>query len=194
MLFQSIPYYSKPSWVQTKQYVHLRLKGERGRTWAEKFCLIVCILIHFNITQRVKEQTQGPVCVSFSMIGKREQERSTAFATHEAYFEKIAPANDLIIVENVPEYKESLVLSILNRGNAKEWACHSIRLDPRFLGMGVARARVFMVIFKTDKLKWCNDISLESLATCLASKNIMTADSYFWEKLPRTVLTDAEEL
>ena len=132
----------------------------------------------------------GPVCVSFSAMGKRLQEQDIAFATHEQYYKEYTKCNDLLILENVPEYKEKLVASHLG----PSWAMDSTRLDPRIFGMGVSRPRVYIICWRKNVLKWTADFRLEEFVRALAAKPVLTAGNYFWQKIPETTLTAAEEL
>ena len=132
----------------------------------------------------------GPVCVSFSAMGKRLQEQDIAFATHEQYYKEYTKCNDLLILENVPEYKEKLVASHLG----PSWAMDSTRLDPRIFGMGVSRPRVYIICWRKNVLKWTADFRLDEFVRALAAKPVLTAGNYFWQKIPETTLTAAEEL
>ncbi|CAK9034396.1 PABC domain-containing protein [Durusdinium trenchii] len=131
----------------------------------------------------------GPVCVSFSAMGKRLQEQDIAFATHEQYYKEYTKCNDLLILENVPEYKEKLVASHLG----PSWAMDSTRLDPRIFGMGVSRPRVYIICWRKNVLKWTADFRLDEFVWALAAKPVLTAGNYFWQKIPETTLTAAEE-
>ena len=115
------------------------------------------------------------------------------FATHQAYYERVAPHQDVIIVENVPEYQENTVMGCLPGGN-RVWRMKSIRLDPRVLGLPTARARVFMIIYKYNKVQWNPKFHLETLTEHLCSQVVMSAESYFWKKvsIPKQ-LSEAEE-
>lgn len=128
------------------------------------------------------------------MMGRREREQGAAFQTHRAYFENTAPKQDVLIIENVPEYSESLVMTHLQKYCGDVFALHSIRLDPRMLGMGAARARVFMVCYNKKVLRWIDErFTLTDLVKCLASKQLLTAEHYFWAKIPPKILTKSED-
>lgn len=120
--------------------------------------------------------------MSFSMMGKREREKSSQFILHQSYFEKFAPSQEILLLENVTEYSEALVLQCLNKGHPGTWKLTSVRLDPRLLGMGCARARVFMVAYRKNEYAWTKKFTLQQFVECLCSQPTMTFDSYFWSK------------
>ncbi|CAK9069537.1 unnamed protein product [Durusdinium trenchii] len=59
--------------------------------------------------------------------------------------------------------------------------------------MGCARARVFMVAYRTDKLVWDAPFGLNELVECLRGRVVMTAKDYYYMDLPRVKLSDANE-
>ncbi|CAK9112300.1 PABC domain-containing protein, partial [Durusdinium trenchii] len=144
-----------------------------------------------NVPQRT--DASRPVCIFFSAMGLRQGTNTVGFATHQAYYERVAPHQDVIIVENVPEYQENTVMGCLPGGN-RVWRMKSIRLDPRVLGLPTARARVFMIIYKYNKVQWNPKFHLETLTEHLCSQVVMSAESYFWKKvsIPKQ-LSEAEE-
>ncbi|CAK9068088.1 unnamed protein product [Durusdinium trenchii] len=126
-------------------------------------------------------------------MGLRQGTNTVGFATHQAYYERVAPHQDVIIVENVPEYQENTVMGCLPGGN-RVWRMKSIRLDPRVLGLPTARARVFMIIYKYNKVQWNPKFHLETLTEHLCSQVVMSAESYFWKKAKHRVLHGEELL
>ncbi|CAK9049338.1 PABC domain-containing protein [Durusdinium trenchii] len=104
-------------------------------------------------------------------MGKRLQEQDIAFATHEQYYKEYTKCNDLLILENVPEYKEKLVASHLG----PSWAMDSTRLDPRIFGMGVSRPRVYIICWRKNVLKWAADFRLDEFVRALAAKPVSDA-------------------
>lgn len=126
-------------------------------------------------------------------MGKRGRDSDAAtWSTHVAYFEHVAPAHECLIVENVPEYSEMLVLKCLKK-SGYSWQAKSLRIDPRVLGLGCARARLYMVIFRTDIFRWEPNFTLEQLVDCLAGQVALSAGSYYWAKLPPVKLSTAQE-
>ncbi|CAK9073952.1 unnamed protein product [Durusdinium trenchii] len=126
-------------------------------------------------------------------MGKRGRDSDAAtWSTHVAYFEHVAPAHECLIVENVPEYSEMLVLKCLKK-SGYSWQAKSLRIDPRVLGLGCARARLYMVIFRTDIFRWEPNFTLEQLVECLAGQVALSAGSYYWAKLPPVKLSTAQE-
>ena len=126
-------------------------------------------------------------------MGKRQREKDIAFQTHKSYFSEVASEQDILIIENVPEYSEKLVLQHLNTGKAQTWQLQSIRIDPRNLGFGCARSRVYMLAYRGDRMAWTKEFTLEELVDCLASRVVLSAGSYYWGKGEPSQLSDAEE-
>ena len=100
-----------------------------------------------------------------------------------------ASSNKILVIENVPEYEERVVRSSLSSC----WTLVSVRVDPRVLGFGTARARVFIVAYRSDKLQWVSPFSLASLVGCLSSQVALKAKDYFWMQLPKSVLTRSND-
>ena len=69
-------------------------------------------------------------------MGKRMQEEGSSFPVHRAFYEHVDDStHDVVVIENVPEYKEWTVKEILG----SSWTLMSSRVDPRSLGFGCAR-------------------------------------------------------
>ena len=132
---------------------------------------------------------QGPVCVAFSLMGRRRKEQDISFRTHEKYYQEYGKSNSVLIVENVTEYSEEIVAARLG----PSWRIQATRLDPRIFGMGVSRPRLYMICYDSDHVRWDADFTLNEFVTALAAKPVLTARDYFWEKVPKTRLTNAEE-
>lgn len=116
-------------------------------------------------------------------MGKREREQSLQFKLlHQAYYDRVAPTQDILLIENVPEYSEALVLQCLNKGRAGTWQLESVRLDPRLFGLGCARARVFMIVFKKRLFAWTKKFTLQQFVETFLSTPGLCAESYFWSK------------
>lgn len=131
----------------------------------------------------------GPVCTSFSLIGKREGTKGIAYKTHQSYFKEIPKTSNVLLLENVAEYPESIVQHELGPA----WSLQSCRIDPRCFGAPASRTRVYMIVYKHDEVTWRSDVTLNSVLSALTSRLVATCSMYFWQRLPATVLTDSEE-
>ena len=123
------------------------------------------------------------------MMGSRLQEDDPRFATHKAYYTEYGGTSDLMLIENVTEYPVSLVKQHLGA----DWEVFSICVDPRNVGLGVSRARVYIVAFRKSKLAWTAPYTLSEFLDCVASKHIIAARDYFWQDLPKAELTPAAD-
>lgn len=123
------------------------------------------------------------------MMGKRLKDRDPQFVSHQSFYREYARKHDVIFVENVTEYSETLVQQCLGQ----EFEIRSIRICPRNLGLGVARARVYMVAFRSSKIVWSSPYSLEDFADAVASRVFLDAYNYFWQRAPKSILSKAED-
>lgn len=130
----------------------------------------------------------GPVCIPFSPMGTRKGQDDPRFAGHESYYDKYKAICDIFIVENVVEYGDVITKDRLG----EEWEVESLKLDPRNLGLGVARARIYLLRWKKTKVTWDAPFTLRDFLDTLASKPVLSAKNYFWQKIPPTVLSEAE--
>ncbi|CAK8990645.1 unnamed protein product [Durusdinium trenchii] len=101
----------------------------------------------------------GPICVSFSKAGKRLGTEAPSYKCHTAFYRKIAPTSDAMLIENVPEYPESLIKQELGPG----YSVRSIVIDPRILGIPAARTRRYAIAWRHSKVKWRPEINLEDV-------------------------------
>jgi len=70
------------------------------------------------------------------MMGKRMQEQGPSYPVHKAFYDAIKKSDhEVVLIENVPEYKEQIVAEELGPG----WTLVSTRVDPRSLGFASAR-------------------------------------------------------
>lgn len=129
----------------------------------------------------------GPVCIDYSMMGKRQGQHGKYHQTHVSYFSNMkASKNSILLIENVTEYEEALVKKELGPA----WTLVSTRMDPRCLGLPCSRARVFIVCWKVQEIRWTAPFALSSFVGALCSKVVMNAGDYYWMKsLPQTMLT-----
>ena len=80
------------------------------------------------------------------------------------------------------------------RGSATDWELRSICVDPRNFGLGIARARVYMLAWRKSKLAWTGPFdTLDEFLQCVAAKHVLTARNYFWQNLPKAQLTPAAD-
>ena len=131
----------------------------------------------------------GPVCVSYSLMGKKLGEKDAAFLTHKAYYEQAPKVADVILVENVTEYPPETVSTHLG----PEFTLNFCKIDPRLFGLPASRARIFLIAYRHSVVRWRPNVSLDSVLGALVSRVVSTADMYFWMKLPKSILTAAQE-
>ena len=122
------------------------------------------------------------------MMGNREKEHGVQHQTHVAYYRHVRESGTSVaVIENVPEYEEKVVKNELGKG----WDLTSVRLDPRCFGLGCARARVFMLCWRTDKVRWVSPFTLQSFVGVLLSRAVMKAGDYFFLDLPKVKLSSS---
>jgi hypothetical protein len=122
-------------------------------------------------------------------MGKKLGTSDPVFATHESFYEATSVDCDVCIVENVTEYSPDHARKGLGPG----WEIQFEKLDPRILGLPAARARIYMICYRTSKVTWRRDVSLELVLGILASRVISDASMYFWLKLPPSTLSPAHD-
>ncbi|CAK9006394.1 unnamed protein product, partial [Durusdinium trenchii] len=161
------------------------------------FCTTHCRMCSFKSQHslRTRVNASGPTCQAFSLMGKRQAEKDSRFSAHEAWYshETSPHGSDIVILENVTEYRQSIV-----RGHFKSplYEMQTACIDPRLFGEGSARARLYCVIYKTRKFSWDESMSLAEFLSMLKMRPQMSALSYFWQPLPKSILskTQAENL
>lgn len=122
------------------------------------------------------------------LMGKRLLEDDPRVKTHDSYYSQYKKVCNVFFVENVCEYPPEKVEAALG----KEWTVLAVKLDPRNLGLGISRARIYMVCFKKSCVRWNAPFSLEEFIECLASRPILTARNLFWQRVPQHVPTVAQ--
>jgi len=125
------------------------------------------------------------------MMGRRRGTSDPQYASHEAYFKQYSMSHNMLIRENVPEYQKTLLEASLHPKGG--WGIESAQIDPRMFGMSVGRARSYFICYRKSALVWDPAIDLEEFLTCLMARPAMTAQSYFWQDLPKTKLSAAED-
>ena len=137
------------------------------------------------------ESTPGPVCVSFSLMGKKLGEQDSRFECHEKYYENMKPRCDILLIENVPRYKTELI----QRKLGSLWSLKSVVIDPRIFGVPAARSRVYGIAFKKSKVRWRSDVVFEDVLDALTCQVISDASIFWWDsELPQSTLTEAAAL
>lgn len=85
-------------------------------------------------------------------MGKRRRSEDPVYETHTAHYKNIARDQDINVIENVTEYCDHL--DEIQDQMGHDFEIQYVKLDPRVFGLGVARARVFMVGIRKSKLQW----------------------------------------
>ena len=130
----------------------------------------------------------GPICVPFSMMGKRLQTADDSFGTHTAFFNNIAVSQDINIIENVTEYQLEILVHAL-----PGFSLTPLKIDPRIFGLGAARTRLYVIAIRIGKLKWMDNFSLLEYFDALTSQVALNANDYYWMKLPASNLSPSAE-
>lgn len=131
---------------------------------------------------------QGPICVPFSMMGRRKKTADPSFATHVSFFENIAVDQDCNIIENVTEYDEQIVKDAL-----PAFSVTAVKVDPRVFGLGVARARIYIIAIRRSKLRWKPGFCLEDFMDSVTAQVTLQSTDYFWKKLPPQNLSRSDD-
>lgn len=129
------------------------------------------------------------MCIAWSMMGRRRKTADPAFQTHTAFYDNFAVDEDLNIIENVTEYGHEIVETALGPAFAVKF----VKLDPRVLGMGASRARVFIVAIRRSKLRWKKGFSLTDFIDALTSQVVLHSGDYWWQNLPVAKLSPSDE-
>ena len=127
--------------------------------------------------------------MSFSRIGKRHGEDSAAFQTHRAHYASAKKLCNVMIIENVPEYKAE----IIERELGKQWSIKHCIIDPRVLGVPACRTRLYAIAWKHAEVNWRNDLIMEDVIEVLTSRVVGNAGAFFWDDLPKTQLRPAQD-
>lgn len=122
-------------------------------------------------------------------MGLKTKEAHPQFASHESYYEQYKKVSDIMIVENVVEYGSAITKERLG----PEREVQSLCVDPRNFGLGVARARIYMLCWNTKRVRWDSPLTLAELLDAVASRRVLTAKNYFWQRRPCSLLSDAED-
>lgn len=153
----------------------------------------------------------GPPCVSFSGMGKREGNKSPIFKVHEAWYEQRAQRQEpIVILENagapadLPCFRQSThpantqpaapvrvghaqvcehPTTLIKEKLSKFYEVFDVRFDPRHLGLGAARPRLYAVLVHRTKAQWTSpERSLGKLLEPLMAWPRMVAEDFFWDE------------
>lgn len=130
----------------------------------------------------------GPICVGFSLIGKKERTNCPSYEIHQAYYKTAKEIYDALVLENVPEYDPSIIRSELG----SKWDLRSVVLDPRIFGIAACRSRLYAIAFKKEKVAWRAGITMEGLIEVLAASVCAGAGIFWWQRLPKSTLTTGQ--
>ena len=107
-----------------------------------------------------------------------------AFVTHESYYEQMGKIHDVLLVENVPEYDTDIPQKLLDQlhddgGERGMWGCMSAVVDPRIFGIPAARARLFYLAFRKDRVKLRTDVCLDCVGKRIIFKHFICSFNQF---------------
>ena len=102
----------------------------------------------------LKHNGRGPICTLFSKMGRQRGVRDPKFLTHSSYYQSMKRISDIMIIENVPEYRPSIAEEHLG----DEWTTESLVVDPRVLGTPASRARLYILAFRKATVKRRKDV------------------------------------
>ncbi|CAK9000312.1 Midasin (Dynein-related AAA-ATPase MDN1) (MIDAS-containing protein) [Durusdinium trenchii] len=122
------------------------------------------------------------------MMGRRKKTADPSFATHVSFFENIAVDQDCNIIENVTEYDEQIVKDAL-----PAFSVTAVKVDPRVFGLGVARARIYIIAIRRSKLRWKPGFCLEDFMDSVTAQVTLQSTDYFWKKLPPQNLSRSDD-
>lgn len=122
------------------------------------------------------------------MMGKKRRENDPCIATHEKHYMEYKKYNQMLIIENVSEYSVDLVKASLGA----KWSMQVTRLDPRLFGLPVARARLYIIAYRHDRLRWASDLTLDDFVKICSSQCVLSARNLFWMTLSEQEISDAE--
>ncbi len=144
---------------------------------------------HFELIS--KRGHLGPPCVAYSLMGKKLHEMDVSYMSHRSHYRMVENEEvDVELLENVPEYSESVVKQNLKPST---WGMVSAVLDPRLFGQKTSRPRRYFICWRKDRVEWTSPHSMETIISALRTCPVMDPLSYFWKKLPPTILSESQE-
>ena len=123
-------------------------------------------------------------------MGPGEKQNHESYKTHQAYFENIRSGFDVALIENVPQYSETIVKTELG----DEWDTTSLVIDPRIFGVPCARTRLYVIAWRKGKVSWRGGVDVLDILDTLAARVTTSAKSCFWMDLPSSSLTPSQEI
>lgn len=128
--------------------------------------------------------------MAWSKMGKQRKSEDKVFEFHQAWATQRKLAKTAITVfENVPEYE----IEILRKEfAAPRFQLMAVTIDPRLLGQGVARPRVFALILDTLQVRWTCASSFHEVVQMMRMRTTLGAKDYFWMSCGADKLTVAQ--
>ena len=124
-------------------------------------------------------------------MGKKLQEMDISYLSHQSHYNMVRKEDfDVQILENVPEYSESVVKQHLK---PETWGLVSAVLDPRLFGQKTSRPRRYFICWRRDRVEWISPYSMEDIINALRTCPVLDPLSYFWMKLPLIILSESQE-
>lgn len=121
-------------------------------------------------------------------MGSQQGESDVKFQVHRRYYEIAPGIADILILENVPEYEMEKVVA---RELGAAWGCVTATVDPRLFGLSTSRARVYGLCWNKKMYKLDPSFSLMSILESLKAMPMMSAQSFFYQKLGTSTLTQS---
>ena len=121
-------------------------------------------------------------------MGKQLRESDPCFKTHQSYYEQVKPLVDVMLIENVPEYKPCVIQKELG----PEWQMESAVVDPRVFGVAASRSRLYAICWKTETVTWRADVKMKEVIDLLTSSVVAEAGTFYWKDLPKSKLTESQ--
>lgn len=113
-------------------------------------------------------------------MGTGEGVASEKYIVHRKYYETVPTQADVLIIENVPEYRmEEIIKHELGPG----WGCFAMTIDPRIFGLGTSRPRVYGICWKKSSVRVDPAFDLTSIIEGLKALPRMSANDFFFQKM-----------
>ena len=123
-------------------------------------------------------------------MGLQRRERDPSYMCHQSFYAMTVQEGFAVqVLENVPEYCESLVKQNL----PASWSVRSEVVDPRLFGQPASRPRRYLIAYDAELLEWNPEISMKSVLKALRAVPVMDPMKYFWQAVPRAILTPSQD-
>ena len=132
----------------------------------------------------------GAPCTPFSRMGLGRKEDDPVFMCHEKFYKEVPTLADIALLENVPEYQQE---KMVETRLGSEWGSWTTVLDPRLFGFGCARPRIYTICWRKKHFSQDPRFKFQDILDCLKARPTLTADDYWFLKLPKRQLTDSED-